>query len=991
MNEIENAKFVDGDDCSVCRSNIYEDVKAPHRDYLLRVVLCGTCCIKLLRRKEDIATLHTQLHRKTFHCCLYGRRPSDDPAAPPLPDDVFFVPEVLKQSAELWLAEVDAIGHNEDATAAHVAHVARRQLYKEQVRLEAEQLLANDDRIADEIEERLLALGFDSSDIDGWRSVDWCRACFSRDYADDLERWRHTYGTASVEVARSDGLQGVTDADMIVEREMGEEMDLKRMLAAWHVGCLPARGSLDQPSPYTAELLTEEEWVAGKTPLIEYAERRRQQRLRSEALGAFQDRQEALRPLYNRLRPVVTPRTQGVFVQFGQFVDLPSVKPLWRRGAVPEDAETWTRLEAVITSDILHRIHLDKVLLFDRIARSLLGDGYRIGGFAQFVLEREPSPFVDFDPSKGLAPYFAALSDGDMKPIFDRLAALFRCGVCSKKLSYPAIAVHIDTKHGPYGLLSSACPPSDSFRTALKRSLGDIGAPFDISAVDFKAQYGPQRFDTYLRTRDGGTRKSEFESWATVTAGSTVSEQRDLNDGFRRDSRDRDIVKIKPSRFPNVVRCSQATSVTTFGLVCNEDSMSPSSSLRNSLFASSALLLCSSRSLPPSTPLFAQAEAPRDRFSLLARGESPQQLLPPSLHRLSHSSRSLSRSQLDEMGGLTDKLGISSLTSFASSKFGKASSPSFSSVGIEGKEGGEVVEGAGASQPAGGRLREVGATAPSWLDDEDGNSLLGTILRILEVFLPFVNLIIFIAQASFQAKWNVGISGRVGLSLFVCIEALVHGGLVLSAFTLADRFHFLRGLERGLKQVRIAVILNAFQTGVMLILALVTSISANVGGCKDASKDPHHDLKGYTDALPGFCRDKRASAAFFWLNFVAWAITLGLCLLTFARIRRNPRTGGFVPPGSHFPQDDEEAWNRPSYEAGYGPSEGAGGEQGYRPSHEYSAQGERLFDEPRGYATTGIRDPFEDPGYDSSAGQGRYGRVDDPYEAIRNSMDVHRK
>ncbi|BGP72168.1 hypothetical protein NBRC10513v2_005559 [Rhodotorula toruloides] len=335
--------------------------------------------------------------------------------------------------------------------------------------------------------------------------------------------------------------------------------------------------------------------------------------------------------------------------------------------------------------------------------------------------------------------------------------------------------------------------------------------------------------------------------------------------------------------------------------------------------------------------------------------------------------------------------GISSLTSFASNKLGKASSPSFSSVGIEGKEGGEVVEGAGASQSAGGRLRGVGSAAPSWLDDEDGNSLLGTILRILEVFLPFVNLIIFIAQASFQAKWDVGISGRVGLSLFVCIEALLHGGLVLSAFTLADRFHFLRGLERGLKQVRIAVILNAFQTGVMLILALVTSISANVGGCKDASKDPHDDLEGYTDALPGFCRDKRASAAFFWLNFVAWAISLGLCLLTFARIRRNPRTGGFVPPGSQFPQDDEEAWNRPSYEAGYGPGEGAGGAQGYRPSHEYSAQGERLFDEPRGYATAGIRDPFEDPGYDSSAGQGRYGGVDDPYEAIRNSMDVHRK
>lgn len=178
----------------------------------------------------------------------------------------------------------------------------------------------------------------------------------------------------------------------------------------------------------------------------------------------------------------------------------------------------------------------------------------------------------------------------------------------------------------------------------------------------------------------------------------------------------------------------------------------------------------------------------------------------------------------------------------------------------------------------------------------------------------------------------------------------------------------------------------------MLILALVTSISANVGGCKDASKDPHHDLKGYTEALPTFCRDKRASAAFFWLSFLAWAATLGLCLLTFARIRRNPRTGGFVPPGSQFPQDDDEAWNRPSYEAGYeSGAGGAGGAQGYRPSHEYSAPGERLFDEPRGYAAAGIRDPFEDPGYDSNSGQGRYGGVDDPYEAIRKVSGAFRR
>lgn len=62
--------------------------------------------------------------------------------------------------------------------------------------------------------------------------------------------------------------------------------------------------------------------------------------------------------------------------------------------------------------------------------------------------------------------------------------------------------------------------------------------------------------------------------------------------------------------------------------------------------------------------------------------------------------------------------GISSLTSFASNKLGKSPAATFSSVGIEGKEGGEVVEGVGASQSTGGRLRAAGSTAPSWMDDE---------------------------------------------------------------------------------------------------------------------------------------------------------------------------------------------------------------------------------------------------------------------------------
>ncbi|TNY18955.1 hypothetical protein DMC30DRAFT_418350 [Rhodotorula diobovata] len=338
----------------------------------------------------------------------------------------------------------------------------------------------------------------------------------------------------------------------------------------------------------------------------------------------------------------------------------------------------------------------------------------------------------------------------------------------------------------------------------------------------------------------------------------------------------------------------------------------------------------------------------------------------------------------------------------------------FSVSGIEGKSDGDVLSGPDDAPRAGARRVDGRG---KWWDDEDGNSPLGLALRILETFFPFVNLCIFISQAAFQAKWDVGISGRVGVSLFFCIEAFAHGGLVLATFFLADKLRFLRPLERGLKQIRVAVILEVFQVVCMLLMALVQSVSANVGGCKDPTKDGNADLEGYVDALPGFCRDKRASAAFFWLNFFAWSVSLALTFLTFARVRRNPRSTGFAPPGAHFPQDDDEAWARPSFDEGgaaaapgehaYAPAH-ASSAPGYRPSHDYAEGGERLFDEPgmasgygRRVATTKyaetsgrvdeepLRDPFEDQGYGEGASGGRYGGIEDPYEAIRKSMDVH--
>ncbi|TKA56588.1 hypothetical protein B0A53_01780 [Rhodotorula sp. CCFEE 5036] len=277
---------------------------------------------------------------------------------------------------------------------------------------------------------------------------------------------------------------------------------------------------------------------------------------------------------------------------------------------------------------------------------------------------------------------------------------------------------------------------------------------------------------------------------------------------------------------------------------------------------------------------------------------------------------------------------------------------------------------------------------------QESDSIVGKVLRGLEVFFPFINLCILIAQAAFQSKWKVGPSARVILSILVCTLGLFYSGLVLASFILADDWRFLRGFERFFKQIRVSIILDSSQVTLNLMMAAIATASACSSGCKDPSKDPHAEIEGYTDALPSFCRNKRASAAFFWLTLGAASVTLARCIMHVVQIRKVPQTSAFTPPfeqepGAHFPRDaDDNTWaGRASLEMGAAQVP-ASAPAGYRPSHDFSNDGERLFGgQVPGYG--GMRDPFEDPEVSEgeSRGNASYQAIPDPYEAIRQSME----
>lgn len=167
---------------------------------------------------------------------------------------------------------------------------------------------------------------------------------------------------------------------------------------------------------------------------------------------------------------------------------------------------------------------------------------------------------------------------------------------------------------------------------------------------------------------------------------------------------------------------------------------------------------------------------------------------------------------------LAPPAGLSTFTDRASGAISSIPSP-FSTTGIEGKTGGEVLSGEDGSSPRGGARRVDGAG--KWWDDEvrpeprhllheytltaslacrtatRPSALLCVSSRrsscvspprpprpsscradLSRAPQPFVALCIFISQAAFQSKWGVGTSGRVGVSLFFSVEALLHGGLV---------------------------------------------------------------------------------------------------------------------------------------------------------------------------------------------------------------------
>ncbi|SNX83112.1 uncharacterized protein MEPE_01818 [Melanopsichium pennsylvanicum] len=311
--------------------------------------------------------------------------------------------------------------------------------------------------------------------------------------------------------------------------------------------------------------------------------------------------------------------------------------------------------------------------------------------------------------------------------------------------------------------------------------------------------------------------------------------------------------------------------------------------------------------------------------------------------------------------------------------------------------------------------------------DDDRVARVNMILRALQVFFALVTLLIAVYMATFQTKWVKSPSGLTGLLLFLSSLSLVVSTIFLIVPIIYERsgYRYMKSFSRALSEARVGMVCNGVVGFLLLILSMTQTISAYTSsGCKDHTKDPHaggKDSADFVKQLGGWCRTKRAEAAFCWFLWVTWFLSLLLFLRQWRLERKNgPRIPPFVHPNqdSAFEPindlDDEDAFDETTKTTRYG--DGGDGRYGVAPIQNAGGQPHLASYDRRGSnpladieAKYGMSpaynpDPFADdgraatpgytrPSYDYNAyGSGGIlgGYTADPYNAINYQLSSGR-
>ncbi|GAA5856729.1 hypothetical protein JCM9279_002251 [Rhodotorula babjevae] len=384
----------------------------------------------------------------------------------------YFVPDALAISAHLTSISAKALGAGADPDAALTSYVSQRDALRERMHDDAEVLQFWLDgravRAAGKRRQRVASRLKQCADL----PVAECSTM----------RWlTHVSTTRMSDKLKAHGFDQEIDEDLVHDfGDHGYEPPI------WYEGAAE-RQERERRNDELKEFCTSDEplddddWDEHKARFIEWVAQTRRDRREGKKNYAYHWQRHALKDLYSNVKAGVDEETVPFLPPLPSFLRLPSLRSEWTYiGPLRTElyADKFRRLLPCAIADTVEAMRTDRLVLLDRLARTLLAEGDPLPSSILSALSSSPSPFIDRDPRTGVEPAYLAVPPADVDAVLERAVALFRCGVCSLLAPFAQLVPHVHASHGV------RAPPRSLVAPAQVRALVRSAAGATATAED---------------------------------------------------------------------------------------------------------------------------------------------------------------------------------------------------------------------------------------------------------------------------------------------------------------------------------------------------------------------------------------------------------------------------------------------------------------------------------------------------------------------------
>ncbi|GAA5856727.1 hypothetical protein JCM9279_002250 [Rhodotorula babjevae] len=475
--EVLLARLLGGWACQVSGGEAARDEDV---DFDARVRLCSTCRTSLFATTQELSDAYFHLHPRTLDC-VFRTSTHDPDVHHPQFEYRYFVADALAVSAHLYFLEADVLAQGKKGAEVLGEYVRERLMLRAQVRRDADKLKAWWTDTGQALTPLLHSI-FEKLDNLGFEGYDFDYLFWDDPFHDPL-------------LLSSSPGETSSQAD---ERERLND-DLDRFID-------------------TSDPLGEEEWRDWKPRVVAWVfEQQRGQRK-----SARDDARIDLARLHPLVKRCVGIEVAPLVPPLNSFLRLPSLEAMWADGEHYLEGDDVDDVLPAATVDAVEAMRNDRLVLLDRLARTLFAEGDPLPPSILSTLASSRSPFIDRDPRTGIEPAYLAVPPADVNAVLERATAVFRCGICGLLAPVAQLVPHVHASQG------SRAPPRCIVAPAQVRALvrEAVGPTASIGECDARGRVWELEGRTVEMSEDSTTVERAWKegglTWGEVLQHSLV-------------------------------------------------------------------------------------------------------------------------------------------------------------------------------------------------------------------------------------------------------------------------------------------------------------------------------------------------------------------------------------------------------------------------------------------------------------------------------------